>query len=177
MDKAKAISIITKCVPLYDVMSQSDYIFIYSKDGHSAEYAEVNFPKNNFLHLTGINYSGSASAFYRAAMNNKLNPKTLVYKNGTTILKLEVIRSLVKLPETARWIGDFDGSGVKLHTEMLAGNTCGCMGFVRAENSDLFVPNTALKGDIRDVVTQPVGHIIATISKKKAIQFIQQYNM
>lgn len=104
MDKTEAVNIISKCALFYDVLSRSDYIFIFTKDKQTAEFIEISFPVNNFYHLTGVDYSGSASTFFRDAFDNRLNESAISFKNGTTTLKLEVLKSLVKLPESARWI-------------------------------------------------------------------------
>lgn len=47
----------------------------------------------------------------------------------------------------------------------MAGNVCGCIGFVQDRNTKLNVPNTLLKKDIRDVTAQPVYKVFAVISK------------
>lgn len=62
-------------------------------------------------------------------------------------------------------IGEFTDRGPKLFTEKVAGNVCGCIGFVQDRNTKLNVPNTLLKKDIRDVTTQPIYKVFAVISK------------
>ena len=62
-------------------------------------------------------------------------------------------------------IGEFTGRGPKLYSEKAAGNTCGCIGFVKDKNTKLNVPNTLLKKDIRDVTAQPTYKVFAVISK------------
>ena len=62
-------------------------------------------------------------------------------------------------------IGDFTDRGPKLFTEKAAGNVCGCIGFVQDRNTNLNVPNTLLKKDIRDVTAQPTYKMFAVISK------------
>ena len=62
-------------------------------------------------------------------------------------------------------IGEFTDRGPKLFTEKVAGNVCGCIGFVQDQNTKLNVPNTLLKKDIRDVTAQPTYKVFAVISK------------
>lgn len=62
-------------------------------------------------------------------------------------------------------IGEFTDRGPKLFTEKAAGNVCGCIGFVKDRNTELNVPNTLLKKDIRDVTVQPAYKVFAVISK------------
>ena len=47
-------------------------------------------------------------------------------------------------------IGDYNGSQPKLYTEKLAGNVVGCMGFIKDESTQRYVPNTVLKGRTDD---------------------------
>lgn len=53
----------------------------------------------------------------------------------------------------------------KLYAEKVAGNVCGCIGFVQDRNTKLNVPNTLLKKDIRDVTAHPTYKVFAVISK------------
>lgn len=62
-------------------------------------------------------------------------------------------------------IGDFTDRGPKLFTEKVAGNVCGCIGFVKDRNTRLNVPNTLLKKDIRDITAFPVQKVYAVLSK------------
>ena len=62
-------------------------------------------------------------------------------------------------------IGDFTDRGPKLFAEKVAGNVCGCIGFVQDRNTKLNVPNTLLKKDIRDVTAQPTYKVFTVISK------------
>lgn len=63
-------------------------------------------------------------------------------------------------------IGDFTDRGPKLFTQKVAGGSCGCIGFVHDKNSDLNVPNTLLKKDIRDVTVTPTQKVYAVFYKR-----------
>ena len=63
-------------------------------------------------------------------------------------------------------IGEFSDRGPKLYAEKVTGNVCGCIGFVKDKNTNLNVPNTLLKKDIRDVAAQPVYKVFGIISKQ-----------
>ncbi len=69
------------------------------------------------------------------------------------------------IKKNATMIGEFTDRGPKLFTEKAAGNVCGCIGFVQDKNTQLNVPNTLLKKDIRDVTAQPTYKVFAVISK------------
>lgn len=52
-----------------------------------------------------------------------------------------------------------------LFTEKVAGNVRGCIGFIKDRNTQLNVPNTLLKKDIRDITRKPMQKIYAILSK------------
>ena len=71
----------------------------------------------------------------------------------------------MKKSEALKVIVNFNGSKPKLYTEKLTGNTLGCMGLVK--KGSYYVPITALKEDIRDLVIEK-ERIIAIFSKRIA---------
>lgn len=132
---------------------------------------EVAFQRYNFLHLTGVkvNQSGIGSAihFYEKCLNNRLTEVDFDFSpDGSTAQKLDVLENMMGIKRNAMMIGDFTDRGPKLFTEKAAGNICGCIGFVKDRNTGLNVPNTLLKKDIRDVVTNPIQKIYAVFSKR-----------
>ncbi len=72
---------------------------------------------------------------------------------------------MMMLKKNATMIGEFTDRGPKLFSEKVAGNVCGCIGFVQDKNTKLNVPNTLLKKDIRDITVQPTYKIYAVLSK------------
>ncbi len=65
---------------------------------------------------------------------------------------------------TARMIGDYDNSRPLLVTDKFAGTVTMAMGFVKV--NDVYIPNTALKRDLRDITTKSSRYrIIAIFSK------------
>lgn len=72
---------------------------------------------------------------------------------------------MMLIKKNVTMIGEFRDRGPKLFTEKVAGNVCGCIGFVKDKNTKLNVPNTLLKKDIRDVTAQPFCKVFAVISK------------
>ena len=84
-------------------------------------------------------------------------------KDKTTYYKLEVLPQLMKLDRTASMIGNFTGHSLLLQTNKLIGNVNACMGFIKNEQN-MYVPNTALKKDIRDIADDR-KKIIAVLKK------------
>lgn len=183
MDKRKAIQIITKSAKLYqENLEDQKVLFLYGvpaevkkqlqekKTLSAIRGYEVAFHRHNFLHLTGVklNNSGIASAihFYEKCLAQRLTEQDFSFsKDGSTIQKLDILETMMKLKRNVTMIGDFTGRGPKLYSEKAAGNVCGCIGFVLDRNTHLHVPNTLLKKDIRDVIASPVQKVYVVISK------------
>jgi hypothetical protein len=131
---------------------------------------EAAFHRYNFLHLTGVrlnkNSTASAIHFYQKCLDKRLTEDDFSFaKDGSTSQKLDILESMMLIKKNVTMIGEFTDKGPKLFTEKVAGNVCGCIGFVQDRNTKLNVPNTLLKKDIRDVTAQPVYKVFAVISK------------
>ena len=184
MDKRRAIQIITKAAVLYrDNLEDQKVLFLYGipsevkkqlqtqdKVLSAIQSYEVAFHRYNFLHLTGVrlNKNGTASAihFYQKCLDGRLSENDFTFaQDGSTGQKLDILESMMLLKKNVTMIGEFTDRGPKLFTDKVAGNVCGCVGFVKDRNTKLNVPNTLLKKDIRDVTAQPVYKVFAVISK------------
>ena len=184
MDKRHAIQIMTKAAELYrDNLEDQKILFLYGLPSEvrkqlqteekvlsSIQGYEVAFHRYNFLHLTGVrlNKSEIASAihFYEKCLDKRLTEQDFsLAKDGSTGQKLDILESMMQIKRNVTMIGEFTDRGPKLFTEKVAGNVCGCIGFVQDKNTKLNVPNTLLKKDIRDVTAQPTYKVFAVISK------------
>lgn len=184
MDKRHAIQIITKAAELYrENLEDQKILFLYGQPSEvrkqlqteekvlsSIRGYEVAFHRYNFLHLTGVrlNKSETASAihFYEKCLDKRLTEQDFsLAKDGSTGQKLDILESMMQIKKNVTMIGEFTDRGSKLFTEKVAGNVCGCIGFVQDRNTKLNVPNTLLKKDIRDVTAQPTYKVFAVISK------------
>ena len=184
MDKRRAIQIMTKAADIYrENLEDQKVLFLYGlppvvkKQLQTEEKVltgikgyEVAFHRYNFLHLTGvkINKSTTASAihFYEKCIDNRLTENDFSFsKDGSTGQKLDILERMMQMKKNVTMIGSFTDKGPRLYTEKVAGNVCGCIGFVHDRNTKLNVPNTLLKKDIRDVVEQPVYKVFGVVSK------------
>ncbi|MDD6193631.1 MAG: PBECR4 domain-containing protein [Lachnospiraceae bacterium] len=184
MDKKKAISIITKAAEQYNEnLEDKKILFVYgvpseikkqlaSKDKmlSGLSYYEVAFHRSNFLHLTGVKVKGSGVRssinFYEKCLAHRLSETDFeIAKDGTTDQKLDVIEQMMRIKKTVTMISDFTDRGPKLYTEKVAGNVCACIGFVKDKYTNLNVPNTLLKKDIRDVSSKPQQKVYMVMSK------------
>ncbi len=183
-NKRHAIQIITKAAELYrENLEDQKILFLYGQPSEvrkqlqteekvlsSIQGYEVAFHRYNFLHLTGVrlNKSETASAihFYEKCLDKRLTEQDFsLAKDGSTGQKLDILESMMQIKKNVTMIGEFTDRGPKLFTEKVAGNVCGCIGFVQDRNTKLNVPNTLLKKDIRDVTAQPAYKVFAVISK------------
>lgn len=184
MDKRRAIQIMTNAAKLYrDNLEDQKLMFLYGIPAEVKRKAqteggcldviriyEVVFHTYNFMHLTGVRRNvatiASATHFYQKCIAHRLTEKDFMFApDGSSEQKLDILESTMQIKTKATMIGEFTDRGPSLFTEKVAGNICGCIGFVQDKNTMLNVPNTLLKKDIRDVTEQPTMKIYAVLSK------------
>lgn len=132
-------------------------LFIGQGDINSEFYSiEVLFEYRNYLHFTGCKPIKSipAEAFFKLCLSRRLSLHDFTTVSQTS-LKMEVLESLMRLPYTAKMIGNFSGTGDFLYTEKLAGNVRGCMGFCLGDRTPYYSPNTVLRADVRNLTEKP----------------------
>ena len=122
------------------------------------------------MHLTGVrlNKNGTASAihFYQKCLDGRLSENDFTFaQDGSTGQKLDILESMMLLKKNVTMIGEFTDRGPKLFAEKVAGNVCGCIGFVKDRHTKLNVPNTLLKKDIRDVTISSLRENIGVVQQ------------
>ena len=85
-------------------------------------------------------------------------------------MKLSILPQLMKFQTCAKMVGVYDYKKSVLYTEKIAGNIYACMGFIKEEN-DYYIPNTALREDIRDISIQPQKRVLAIFKKNISQKF------
>ncbi|KAF5053180.1 phage-Barnase-EndoU-ColicinE5/D-RelE like nuclease4 [anaerobic digester metagenome] len=170
LKKEEILSIIIHCAKIYDEnLKNKNYLIIFN-EGNSLKGLETIFHPRNFLHLTGIDINKSevktSNEFYKRCLKNKLKSSDFdAPSDGTVELKLSVLPHLMQLHRNTNMIGTYDGSKINLQTDKIVGNIKGVLGFVY--DNGYFVPNTALKADIRDITTSFRNRVVAIYSKSK----------
>jgi hypothetical protein len=170
MNKSQALDIVCQCAAEYRLkLEGKNYLFIFGS-AQGCSYFETAFPKQNFHHLTGINSPNlSALEFYFACLDHRLPAGQVLFsKDGTTPLKLDVLPALMRIYRTAKMVGDYDNSRTHLYTEKIAGGVMANLGFIRDKNypgNGFYVPNTAIRDDIRLLTLKPVKRVLVTLSK------------
>lgn len=169
MDKNQAIRIISECAKKYDSNLLNKNLLIIFDNKSKIDYIEILFEAHNFLHFTGIEKPNKISAtdFLKLALNSKLPTNSIKFKsNGTTQMKLDILKDCMNIDKKARMIGDYDNSKLKLQTDKLVGHTSLSIGVIKNKNA-YYAPNTLLKEDIRNISLKPTKRILAIYKKDK----------
>ena len=160
--KEEAIGIINKCALEYKRNLSNKSILFITTTGRTSACFEALFMPQNFKHLTGVRSKLSGSDFFDLAVRNRISPKDISLANdGTTDLKMDILPQLMKIHLTARMVGDYDQSKSLLITDKIAGTVTAAMGFTLAKG--VYLPNTALKKDVREITIQATRRKIAAI--------------
>ena len=178
--KKEAIAIVTACAKKYrEELENRSLLFICQDKHKKISCVEFSFYSYNYLHLTGLKLkrkmsdganstSGeiiSAAAFYEKCLSHKLSPSDFEFSDdGTTHMKLEILPTVINKSLSARMIGNYNSYNPRLYTEKLAGNITTCIGFVRTDIGNAYVPNTILKNDIRNY-TNGTARVLAVYRK------------
>lgn len=145
-------------------------LFVYENNDKSIGTEEMFFPTTSFYHLTGVRAYDSNNnllnsyKFYKLLKKGGIDESKLKIKDETTYYKLEVLPQLMKIDRMANMIGNFTEDRLFLQTNKIVGNVNACMGFVKNEKK-LYIPNTALKEDIRGL-TNDRKRVVATFKKE-----------
>lgn len=129
-------------------------MFIYKNKNNNLDYIETLFKKENFLHLTGIEYTKSAKEFYQDCLKGTISPKDIKIKDKVfTKLKLDVLESAVTINKCAKSIGDFNNNSTNFKIEKVIGGVVFSIGFSNhkkdGQKLKYYYPKTLLKNNIK----------------------------
>ena len=165
MTKQEALRVIHNSAKAYNENLVNRNVLFISLNNGKPELFEASFLPRNFLHLTGVRTGLSSTAFFSMACRDRLNENHIEFAgDGTTEIKLNVIKPLMNIHTTARMLGDYDHSQRFLVTDKLAGTVTSAMGFNK--DGEYYLPNTSLKTDVRMVSKKPVQRIAAIFIKR-----------
>jgi len=161
----EVIRIIHNCAVLYSNNLLNKTVLFVTAGESKADCFEALFRPENFLHLTGVKTNLEASLFLYTAINRKLSPSSITFDvSGTARIKLEILPRLMSIHVLARMVGDYDNTKPLLITDKFAGTVTMAMGF--AYINGLYIPNTALKLDVRDITSKATRRKVAAIFVK-----------
>ncbi|MCL2494724.1 MAG: PBECR4 domain-containing protein [Oscillospiraceae bacterium] len=165
MTAKQAVPIIRRCAQLYEAnLAETSILFVSEENGTLCS-CEAEFNRHNFMHLTGVDCNLNPGEFYYRALRNALKPSAFRMKQDqTTEQKLSILAELMQFHNKACIIGEYDGSRMNLQTDVLAGTVRSVLGFIKTQR--LYVPNTALKEDIRNI-TKKAYPVVAIFKKPR----------
>jgi hypothetical protein len=165
--KEEALRIIhNSALAFKENLVHKNVLFLTTNDNGKPACFEAAFLPRNFMHLTGVQTKLSSVDFYDLAIRDRLREQDFFFTgDGTSDKKLDVLPTLMNIHITARMVGDYDYSNSLLVTDRFAGTVVSAMGFKKTRS--IYIPNTALKTDIRDVVKRPAQRITAIFVKNK----------
>lgn len=180
-DKKKVIKIVTECAIKYkrNLLDRS-LLFVCTDKHKHVSVVELKFEAGNYMHLTGchpvekqvLDMEGnvirkekmSAPDFFKHCVNGRLSEDDFeLSDNKTTPMKMEILPQLMEKDLSANQIGEYNGNGLLLECDRLAGNIRACLGMKQLRDGS-YIAQTALKGDTRNFIRNPL-QIIITYSK------------
>jgi hypothetical protein len=145
-------------------LSGKNLLFVTADDGAS-DCVETLFMPHNFKHLTGVDSTLKGDFFFRAALNNKLSANNIsITSTSNAHQKLDIFPQLMNIHITARMVGDYDDARPLLIADKFAGTVAMAMGFRLVNGA--YVPNTALKKDVREITMQATRRKVIAIFRK-----------
>jgi hypothetical protein len=164
LDKVETLKKILSTAKTYNTELNNKDLLVLAKHGKNIVSYEIRFKSYHFKHFTGVDSDLSANSFYSKALSNRLLIKEFDFKDSFLVeKKMRVLENAMKLPYTAKMIGDFKYAGIKIKADMGAGTSQYVMAF-RNDKQDHFYPVSVMEEDIRDS-TQPTNPIIAIFRK------------
>ena len=162
------VSIIHEAAKIYDAELCHKNLLIIFGAPNAPEYIQTKATERNFCHLTGVklNLAGNNALdlFYAKAKDGNLSVNDFeINQDGTTQLKMLVIKQALNISKNAKMIGDFNNGRLKLKANKITGSISSCIGFVKQDG--FFIPNTILNDDTRNN-TKINQRVLAVLGKE-----------
>lgn len=157
--KTKYLNILLESAQKYkENLSNKNLLVIYEDRIRKKNCCvEFLFLDSNFLHLTGVVFRESniknkkSILFFDTCLKKKLSLDDFDMRpDGTTRLKLDILSQVVSINTCATMIGEYNNAKVSLISDKICGNERASVGSILESN--FYIPNTALKEDIRNIV-------------------------
>lgn len=162
MMNKKVLNILFEAAKLYkeNLLNKNIMFIHYNVKTKIYSYTEMLFEDIHFLHLTGIEFSYStfhnkkASLFFKKCLHKRLKLSEIDYRqDGTTVLKLKIIRDLMNIHKNTNMIGTYNNLKPKLIIDKVCGGIYASMGIYK-NKYNYYIPKSALREDIRKLVTK-----------------------
>ena len=168
MQKKDIIRLVVSGAEEYHTHLENRNLMFFFGSPDAPETMEAVFHPRNFLHLTGLrlypNRIRSSTEFYNRCLRHRLSPDDFFLpEDGTAEMKLQILPGIVKIHQSAKMAGEYESTKIFLYTEKLVGNVSTCLGFTK--DGQYYIPNTALREDIRNVTRRPALRMLAILRK------------
>ena len=168
MQKKDIIRLVVSGAEEYHLHLENRNLLFLFGNPDTPETMEAVFHPRNFLHLTGLRLSTnrirSSTEFYSRCLRHRLSPDDFwLPEDGTAEMKLQILPGIMKIHQSAKMAGDYESTKIFLYTEKLVGNISACLGFTK--EGQYYIPNTALREDIRNVTRKPALRMLAILRK------------
>lgn len=129
-DKTETLKRILSAAKIYDKELNGKDLLVLAKQEKNIVSYNIRFKSYHFKHFTGVESNLSATSFYAKTINNRLLVNEFEF-NDTFLIekKMRVLENAMKLPYSAKMIGDFQYAGIKIEADMGAGSPQYVMAF------------------------------------------------
>lgn len=163
-DKVKALKNILSAAKIYDKELNGQDLLVLAKQGKNVISYNISFKSYHFKHFTGVDSNLSANTFYAKVLGKRLLASEFEFKDSFLVeKKMRVLENAMKLPYSAKMIGDFKYAGIKIEADIGAGSPQYVVAF-RKDKQDGFYPVSVMEEDVRDS-TQPTSPIVCILRK------------
>lgn len=133
--KKNIVSIIHEAAKIYDTELCHKNLLIIFGAPNEPDFIQTKATEKNFCHLTGVKINligdNALDLFYAKAKDGNLSVDDFeINPDGTTQLKMLVIKQALNISKNAKMIGDFNNGRLKLKADKIAGNISSCIGFI-----------------------------------------------
>ena len=172
-DKTKRLKTILDSAKIYDKILRDKELLIIAKQGKMLVSYQIRFRSYHFEHFTGVESKLNANDFFQRALHNKLSVNDFKFKDDFLAeKKLRVLEHALKLPYTARMIGEFNYAGIKIQADIGSGSNSFTMAF-RKDNKGVLYPVSVLEEDIRKSI-RAASPIIVILSRNVGEKMYQE---
>lgn len=172
-DKTKRLKTILDTAKIYDKILKDKELLIIAKQDKMPVGYQIKFRSYHFKHFTGVDSRLNANDFFQMALKNKLSVSDIKFKDDFLAeKKMRVLEHALKLPYTARMIGDFNYAGIKIQADIGSGSNSFTMAF-RKDDKGVLYPVSLLEEDIRKS-TKATSPIIVILSRNVGEKLYQE---
>lgn len=172
-DKTKRLKTILDSAKIYDKILRDKELLMIAKQGKILVSYQMKFRSYHFKHFTGAESKLNANDFFQRALHNKLSLNDFKFKDDFLAeKKLRILEYALKLPYTARMIGEFNYAGIKIQADIGSGSNSFTMAF-RKDDKGILYPVSVLEEDIRKS-TGAISPIIVILSRNVGEKIYQE---